>query len=119
MNQYSKISKLTCLRCEHTWINKTNRKPKACPNPTCKSRIWDKPRQRRVRILGNCKLCGKKVTFRRKKNIWGDLVPTWKYSEDNIFHEKCHELYKKSLHKTTTYEYHTPPSPVGKFVIKR
>lgn len=36
--------RLTCLRCSHQWIRRTEGKlPVACPS--CKSPVWNKPRR--------------------------------------------------------------------------
>lgn len=40
--------KLECNRCGHTWIPRGEELPTACPNPTCKSPYWNKPRVRGV-----------------------------------------------------------------------
>ena len=41
-----RITVYRCERCGHEWTPRnTNRPPKVCPNPTCKSPYWDKPRQ--------------------------------------------------------------------------
>lgn len=36
-----------CLRCGHTWIPRTNNKPKVCAN--CKSPYWDRPRKKDIK----------------------------------------------------------------------
>lgn len=36
---------LKCLRCGHKWTPRTDKPPKVCPNPKCKSPYWDKPRK--------------------------------------------------------------------------
>jgi len=46
-NDNYKLPILTCLRCGHTWIPRTPKKPKVCPNLKCKSPYWDKLRRRR------------------------------------------------------------------------
>lgn len=38
------IDELHCLRCGHTWLPRSDKKPKWCPN--CNSPYWDKPRQK-------------------------------------------------------------------------
>lgn len=41
-----KPPKLKCLRCDHTWYQRSpNGPPKVCPNPKCKSPYWDRPRR--------------------------------------------------------------------------
>jgi predicted Zn-ribbon and HTH transcriptional regulator len=35
------MNKLHCLRCKHTWLPKSDAKPKVCPR--CKSYSYDKP----------------------------------------------------------------------------
>ena len=37
--------KLTCTRCEYTWIPRSDEPPKVCPNPKCKSPYWNVPRK--------------------------------------------------------------------------
>lgn len=37
---------LTCKRCGHKWIPRTDQKPRMCPNRNCRSAYWDRPRQR-------------------------------------------------------------------------
>ena len=37
--------KLRCLRCNHSWLRRTDDAPKCCPN--CKSRLWAQERQPR------------------------------------------------------------------------
>ncbi len=39
----------TCNRCGHRWIPRSNKPPKVCPNPACKSPYWNKPRKRRIK----------------------------------------------------------------------
>ena len=39
------LAKLTCLRCGHTWIPRSEKLPAVCPNPKCKSPYWNKPRK--------------------------------------------------------------------------
>jgi len=36
---------LNCLRCGHNWRPKSDKLPKVCPNPKCKSPYWNKPRK--------------------------------------------------------------------------
>lgn len=38
------IIKQTCLRCGYKWFPKSEKLPKTCPNPKCKSPYWNKPR---------------------------------------------------------------------------
>jgi hypothetical protein len=39
--------RVTCLRCGWTWAPFTNRPPKRCANPACRSPYWNVPRQQR------------------------------------------------------------------------
>lgn len=41
---------LKCLRCGHTWIPRTPKKPKVCPNLKCKSPYWDRPRRHKKKV---------------------------------------------------------------------
>jgi Zn finger protein HypA/HybF involved in hydrogenase expression len=36
----------TCLRCGHTWTQRSDERPRICPK--CKSPYWDKPRKART-----------------------------------------------------------------------
>ena len=38
------MEKQKCLRCGHTWYKRTPGKPVLCPS--CKSKYWDKPREK-------------------------------------------------------------------------
>ena len=42
---YGILPTLTCTRCGHTWIPRSNKLPDVCPNPKCKSPYWNKPRK--------------------------------------------------------------------------
>lgn len=46
-NKQYDLPTLKCLRCGHTWIPRTPKKPKVCPNPKCKSPYWDRPRRQK------------------------------------------------------------------------
>lgn len=35
-----------CERCGHEWIPRRDKPPLVCPNLKCKSRYWNKPRQK-------------------------------------------------------------------------
>ena len=37
-----------CLRCGKEWIQRTDSKPKTCPNQHCRSAYWDRPRKAKV-----------------------------------------------------------------------
>ena len=41
--------KLKCNRCEHEWTPRSDKLPKVCPNPDCKSPYWNKERVRKLR----------------------------------------------------------------------
>ena len=38
---------LKCKRCGHRWRPRTDKSPKVCPNPKCKSPYWDTPRRKK------------------------------------------------------------------------
>lgn len=40
INGDSMNEKLTCNQCGNTWKPRTNQKPKRCPNPKCRSQLW-------------------------------------------------------------------------------
>lgn len=40
--------KLKCLRCNHKWQQRGDELPKVCPNLSCKSPYWDRPRIKRL-----------------------------------------------------------------------
>lgn len=44
--EVSRLNRLTCTRCGHTWIPNRDQPPKVCPK--CKSPYWDRPRQKDV-----------------------------------------------------------------------
>lgn len=37
----------TCKRCGHTWTTKTDELPGTCPNPSCRSRYWNREKTNR------------------------------------------------------------------------
>jgi len=43
MNNNIRLPKLTCLRCEHEWTPRYEKKPENCPH--CHSPYWNKPRR--------------------------------------------------------------------------
>jgi len=40
-----KIKKLKCLRCDHKWFPRKEKKPRTCPK--CNSAYWDTPRRKK------------------------------------------------------------------------
>ena len=56
-NKQYDLPKLRCLRCGHTWIPRTPKKPKVCPNPKCKSPYWHIPKGERP-LEEQCYFCG-------------------------------------------------------------
>lgn len=39
------LQKFTCERCGHSWIPRSEERPRSCPNPKCRSIYWDKPKK--------------------------------------------------------------------------
>ena len=40
----------TCQKCKHTWLQNAQTeggKPQTCPNPQCRTRLWEKKKRRR------------------------------------------------------------------------
>lgn len=49
--EYEKrVIKLTCLRCNYSWIPRSPKKPKDCANQVCRSEYWDRPRVNKRRV---------------------------------------------------------------------
>src|SRR5215471_833200 len=44
--QLSGILMFNCGRCQHSWLRRTLKIPAQCP--ACKSRFWNKPREREI-----------------------------------------------------------------------
>lgn len=42
MNE-ERVTSLSCTRCNHKWLPRSNKKPKVCPN--CNSPYWNKERR--------------------------------------------------------------------------
>jgi len=55
------VKAVKCIRCNHVWLPKTDRKPKCCAS--CKSTYWDKERER-------------KYFMRNGKRHWKSIVST-------------------------------------------
>ena len=45
-----KLPNLSCKRCSHTWIPRSNTKPMVCPK--CKSPYWDIPYRIQIATVG-------------------------------------------------------------------
>lgn len=43
-----KIKTLKCVKCQHEWIPRTA-KIVLCPNPTCRTKYWEKPKERKTK----------------------------------------------------------------------
>ena len=41
----TKLPRLTCLRCGHVWIPKSDERPVKCALKGCGSPYWDRPRK--------------------------------------------------------------------------
>lgn len=44
------MEKLKCLKCNHSWIPRTDSNPVSCPN--CKSRFWDTKKNSKETLKG-------------------------------------------------------------------
>jgi predicted Zn-ribbon and HTH transcriptional regulator len=45
----SYIKPAKCKRCGHQWIPRKPGRPRRCPNPTCMTPNWDKPKPKKKR----------------------------------------------------------------------
>ena len=51
--EYTNLPQLRCHRCGHSWVARSAKLPKICPNPACNSPYWNKPRTKGV-VAGAC-----------------------------------------------------------------
>jgi len=83
---------LECKRCDHTWMQRGESKPKACPR--CNSRYWNKPLTeywKSVRVRNEARRNNPWAEYeQRKALIWEECTSYEDY--DQKIKELCKEL---------------------------